>query len=123
MLTLPTSALVAVADDELNESATLDVAVAPLLAAAAPTAEAMAEPVLLFCPELFCELLSWLDVALSLAIAPDPDWVLLLVAVCVLPPLTLLTVLSGSAANAFRLRAIEMAAAMMVRFMKIAPSS
>jgi hypothetical protein len=51
-VTVPLSELVAVADEVLNASEKFDVAVAPLLAAAAPIAEAVAAPLLWFLPVL-----------------------------------------------------------------------
>ena len=51
-LTLPVRALVDVADEVLNEFATDELAVPPLLAAAAPATSALASPELLFWPEL-----------------------------------------------------------------------
>ena len=51
-LTLPVRALVDVADEVLNELATDELAVPPLLAAAAPATSAVASPELLFWPEL-----------------------------------------------------------------------
>lgn len=61
--TVPTNELFAVAEELLNEFAIEELAVPPLLAAAAPAAEAVEDPVLRFMLELLSlsrfELLSW----------------------------------------------------------------
>jgi hypothetical protein len=113
-LTVPLSELVAVAALLLKESEKVDVAVPPLLAAAAPAAVARALPLLLFCPLLLsCDALAW-----SLADAPLPVCETVVDAVCVLSPPTLRTRFVGSSACADKLNAIKTAAAIVVRFME-----
>jgi hypothetical protein len=80
--TVPIRLLVAAAVDVLKEFEKFDVAVEPLLATAAPMDEAAeALPLLLFCPVLLS--LAWYARLPSLAIAPDPLWVAVLLALVV----------------------------------------
>ena len=113
--TEPLSVLDAVAVEVLKAFVKLALLVAPLLAADEPMALAAASPVLLFWAELSC-----VADELSCADGPRPDWVELVLAVCVLSPKTsLATVVPFSCAWTLKPKASAIAAARRVFFIAV----
>ncbi|RJG22247.1 hypothetical protein D3872_05710 [Massilia cavernae] len=122
--TVPLSVQLAVAVAVLNESVMFDVAVEPLLAAAAAAELASASLALLFWPVLLSLRSVCTAIEYSLALAPYPDWVFSALAVCVIAPPVLpeglVAVLFGLA-YASTLNASVIAAAMRERFIRFSP--
>ncbi|PHV17789.1 hypothetical protein CSQ90_05550 [Janthinobacterium sp. BJB303] len=122
--TAPLRVLAAVAVEVLKAFATLLLLVPPLFAADEPNAVAFAPPLLLFCPVLlslfWSELLSCVAVECAFAPGPAPDCVVALLAVWVLTPVTLSTlVMPLFWAWALKPKASATAAAMRVFFIAV----